>query len=262
MEHRSGLFVATSGTPTPDGAPPLLALHGFAQNHRCLGPVVATCATDRLVLTPDAPGHGESSRVRSMGVPATAELLTRIIDDMGGPVDVFGYSMGGRIALQFAVHHPELVRRLVLVGATAGIRSDAERAERAARDAATASHIGSIGVEAFTDEWLSQPLFATLPPDARFEDERRTNTADGLADSLRHAGTGSMAPLWDRLGAVDAPTLCIAGALDAAYCSLADELAAGLPHATSVRIPGAGHAAHLEAPDAVTELVVAFLDQP
>jgi 2-succinyl-6-hydroxy-2,4-cyclohexadiene-1-carboxylate synthase len=163
--------------------------------------------------------------------------------------------------LHLALARPDLVAALVLVGATAGIDDAAERAARAAADDALADRIETIGVAAFLDEWLAQPLFAGLPPWARFDDERRSNTAAGLADSLRHAGTGRMEPLWDRLDALDVPVRCLAGERDTRFTALAERLASAVGATGSAgTIPGAGHAAHLEAPDAVTAEVRAVLD--
>ena len=93
------------------------------------------------------------------------------------------------------------------------------------------------------------------------DDERRANTVEGLAASLRSAGTGSMAPLWERLGQVTAPVLCLAGADDAKFCALGEQLAAALPHGEFVSVPDAGHAAHLEQPDEVAAQVTGFLDR-
>ena len=69
-------------------------------------------------------------------------MLADLADAAGaadGPVDLVGYSMGGRMALRTAVDHPHLVRRLVLIGATPGIEDPADRAARAEQDRATAA---------------------------------------------------------------------------------------------------------------------------
>ena len=111
-----------------------------------------------------------------------------------------GYSMGGRLGLHVALAHPDFVDALVLVGATAGIRDDVgarRRRRTTTRHARRAS--SATASTPSCSEWLAQPLFASLPPEARALDDRRTNTAEGLAASLRLAGTGAQEPLWDRL---------------------------------------------------------------
>jgi 2-succinyl-6-hydroxy-2,4-cyclohexadiene-1-carboxylate synthase len=240
--------VRTVGT-----GPPVLLLHGFTQTGACLGPLADDLARDHTVVLPDLPGHGGSGGVTGAGLWDTADLLADVVADLSArPVVVVGYSLGGRTALHLALAHPDLVGALVLVGATAGIDDPDERAVRAASDDALADRIERVGVDAFLEEWLAQPLFAGLPPWARFDDERRSNTAAGLADSLRHAGTGRMDPLWDRLGSLDVPVRCLAGQRDAKFRALAERLAAAVGPTGAVGvIDGAGHAAHLEAPEAV-----------
>ena len=68
-----------------------------------------------------------------------------------------------------------------------------------------------------------------------------------------------MRPVLDDLSDLRAPALLIAGALDRAYCDHAEAMAARLPHAQTVVIPDAGHAVHLERPEAFSETVGEFL---
>jgi 2-succinyl-6-hydroxy-2,4-cyclohexadiene-1-carboxylate synthase len=151
---------------------------------------------------------------------------------------------------------------LVLVGATAGIVDKAERAQRRAADEALAQRIEAEGVEKFVDWWLNQPLFATLPAPAAGRELRVTNPAAGLASSLRLAGTGSQAPLWDRLSGLTMPVLVVAGELDTRYADLGRRLASAIgKNAELVLIPGAGHACHLERPDAFCLNLADFLDE-
>lgn len=227
----------------------LVLVHGFGQTGRCWGPVAADLARDHELVRVDAPGHGGSSGIAA-DLPATARLLA----EAGGDGVYVGYSMGGRMALHVALDQPEVVQALVLVGATPGIEDDAERAERRARDHQLARRLragGDEGLAAFVTEWLDQPLFAGLPAWARFEDERRRNTAEGLATSMELAGTGSQAPRWADLRGLGMPVLLVTGADDTRYTEIAERMAAMIgPHATLAALPHAGHAAHLEQPEA------------
>ena len=222
-----------------------MLVHGFTQTGRSWDRVAARLAERHTVVTVDAPGHGESSGVRA-DVPAAAALLGAV----GGPATYVGYSMGGRICLQLAVDQPELVRRLVLVSATAGIDDHAERAARRKADEQLAASIERDGIDGFLDRWLGLPLFATLPRDAAGLDDRRRNTADGLASSLRLAGTGAQEPLWDRLPELPMPVLLVVGALDEKFVAIAQRMTESVPDATLAVIEGAGHSVHLERPDA------------
>ncbi len=251
MPHDS-LHVDRRGTGRPLGL-----VHGFTQTRRCWGTVADDLAADHELRLVDAPGHGRSSEV-------VADLVAggRMIADAVGPATLIGYSMGGRFALHAALERPELVTGLVLIGATAGIEDSAERAARRADDEARAARIDEIGVEAFLDEWLSLPLFAGLSPEAACREERRENTPDGLASSLRHAGTGTQLPSWDRLGEIAVPTLVVAGTDDSKFVALGHRLADGIGElATFATVEGAGHTAHLEQPERFLGLLRRWLDE-
>jgi pimeloyl-ACP methyl ester carboxylesterase len=110
------------------------------------------------------------------------------------------------------------------------------------------------------DWWLQRPLFSTLSASAAGVQERRTNTAAGLASSLRRAGTGSQEPLWDRLAELAMPVLVVAGGLDAKFADVGRRAAEAIGgNAKLVLIPGTGHACHLEQPDAFCVALAEFL---
>lgn len=233
----------------------IVLLHGFGQTCRCWGPLAPALAAGHEVIRLDAPGHGGSASTAA-DLPTTG----RLIAEAGGPAVYVGYSMGARMALHVATEAPDVVQALVLVGGTPGIEDDAERAERRAADAAQAHRIRTDGVDAFVERWLALPMFAGLPPEARFEDERRRNTAEGLATSLELAGTGSQAPLWGALGAIDVPVLVVAGQDDHRYARIAERTAAAIgANARAALVPGAGHSAHLEQPQRFIELLLGWL---
>jgi len=169
-----------------DGTGPRIVLvHGFSQNRNCWGPVADDLATDHEVVRIDAPGHGRSSEFH-----AGLRTGARLIADQGGRATYLGYSMGARFVLHLALANPELVERLVLIGGTGGIDDPEARAERKRNDDAMATRLERDGVDRFLEAWLAQPLFAGLSDDMQFRDARRENTIDGLAESLRQAGTG------------------------------------------------------------------------
>lgn len=235
----------------------LTALHGFTQTPASFDPLRAALAPHHIgLVAPDLPGHGT-------GEPVTGDLwdgADRVA--AGHPPGVWlGYSMGARLALHVALAHPERVEGLVLIGGTAGIDDPEQRQARRVRDAALADRIESIGVEAFLNEWLANPLFATLPEDPDRIARRAGNPAGGLASSLRRWGTGTMdPPLWDRLGSITAPTLVLAGALDAKFVAAGRRLAATIgPSATFVTVGDAGHAAHVERPVETADFIAGWL---
>jgi 2-succinyl-6-hydroxy-2,4-cyclohexadiene-1-carboxylate synthase len=236
----------------------LVFLHGFTQTHhhwqRVAGLVADRLRTDSTVVLPDLPGHGLSADDRS-DIEAVATELARST----GPATYIGYSMGGRIALHVAVDPSSRIERLVLIGATPGIVDDGEREGRRRADEALADRVEAIEVDAFLDEWLAAPLFATLPADPEGLTHRRRNTAAGLAHSLRTAGTGAQRSLWGELERITIPVLVIVGALDTKFDAIGRQMVDRLPDATFVAIDGAGHAAHSERPTEVADAIAAWL---
>jgi 2-succinyl-6-hydroxy-2,4-cyclohexadiene-1-carboxylate synthase len=235
--------------------PRLVFVHGFTQTSDSWKPIAARFAADGYeAIVVDAPGHGESANVRA-DLRRGADMLTALC---GFGVYV-GYSLGGRLCMHAALMYPHLVRGLAVVGASPGIADESERADRRAADNQLAEHIEDVGVDAFLDEWLAQPLFAGLELDDEQRADRLRNTPDGLASSLRHAGAGAQGSLWPRLCEMNMPVLTIAGELDHKFAAIGRQIAASVPEGESVEIPGVGHAAHLQDAEAVIEVLVAWL---
>jgi 2-succinyl-6-hydroxy-2,4-cyclohexadiene-1-carboxylate synthase len=209
----------------------------------------------RRWLTPDVAG--------ATLVEAEAELLALWDRDGVERADLVGYSQGGRIALFLAANHPDRVRTLTTIGAHAGLDGE-QRVERAAADRALAERIEREGIDWFAAYWAALPLFAGLARRGpafleRLDAGRRRNDPARLAAQLRGMGAGATEPFWDRLSRVDAPALVMAGAEDERYVALAGRLARALPRARAAIVANAGHAAHLEQPDAVAALLADHL---
>jgi 2-succinyl-6-hydroxy-2,4-cyclohexadiene-1-carboxylate synthase len=233
----------------------LVLLHGFGGTHRAWDRVVAQLSTQRYTpLALDLPGHGEAAQV---GAPVTFDsCVAHVLAAAPERFALCGYSLGGRIALHVALAAPQRVTRLVLVSCSAGIVDDAERAQRREADHGLVDELERIPFEQFIERWRTQPLFAEDPPqvgELAREDQRR-NDPRALAAVLRGIGTGEMTPLWGRLGELRMPTLAIAGERDAKFRAIGERMAALIPDATLVVVPG-GHALALESPDAIADLL-------
>ena len=235
--------------------PRLVLVHGFTQNRRCWGGVLPRLQEHYEVVAVDAPGHGRSDQ-------GDDDLWTgaRRIGEVGGTASYLGYSMGGRFCLHLALDQPERVTRLVLVSATAGLESTAERAARIDADDKLAADLERDGLETFLDRWLDLPLFAGIPPERTSRSARLENSVAGLAASLRHAGTGTQDDLWPRLAELNMPVLVVAGADDVKFAPIAERMASAIgENATLTMIPGSGHTPHLERPDEFVAVVARWL---
>jgi 2-succinyl-6-hydroxy-2,4-cyclohexadiene-1-carboxylate synthase len=237
--------------------PPVVMLHGFTQTARLWGPFGDLLAQDHTLIGIDLPGHAGSDGVRA-DLPTTADLVHQAVTaTLGGdtPTDLFGYSLGARVALHVATGTDLAIRRLTLVGATGGMEDPAARARRREADEAMAAALEKSGdVDAFVANWLSSPMFAGLAHAAQPE-ERLRNSAVGLASSLRLAGTGTQEPLWARLADLRTPLLALAGTDDTRFSAHARRLAQTAPNAVASLIPGGGHAVQLAQPLVAAHLV-------
>jgi 2-succinyl-6-hydroxy-2,4-cyclohexadiene-1-carboxylate synthase len=243
--------------------PPLVLLHGFTQTARLWGPFGDALAKDHTLVGVDLPGHGDSDAVRS-DLAGTASLVEEAVTAAIGPLrcDLLGYSLGARVALHVATGTALDLGHLVLIGATGGIEDPVARRQRRESDEATAAALEQSGdVDGFIDRWVSGPLFDRLGS-AAMADERRRNTAEGLASSLRLTGTGTQEPLWDRIPALNVPILALAGSDDARFSAHALRLVRLAPNGVATLIPGGGHAVHLAQPLATWRLVHHWLAGP
>jgi 2-succinyl-6-hydroxy-2,4-cyclohexadiene-1-carboxylate synthase len=111
----------------------------------------------------------------------------------------------------------------------------------------------------FLEEWLDQQMFSGVPADP-IERATRSTDAEGLANSLRFAGSGTQAWLASPLATVKVATLTLAGRDDLKFSAEALAIAETVQHGHSYLINAAHHAAHLEQPEATAAIIVS--DQP
>jgi pimeloyl-ACP methyl ester carboxylesterase len=247
--------------------PPLVLVHGFACGLRMWDPQVKALARSWRVVTYDVRGHGIS------GAPDDWAAYSQAISvaDLGGLLErlglrraaVGGLSMGGNIALNFALAHPERVTALVVADTGAG--SD-EAADWIATVHALADALERDGLEAFVDAALANPLFARYaargPAAERFiRSCLMTHRARGLAHTGREvlAKRPSIYALAERLRALRVPTLLIVGEHDEPCVKVHRFMAETIPGARHLVIPSAGHLTNLEAPAAFNRAVARFL---
>lgn len=253
----------TAGTGTP-----VVLLHGFTGSSTNWRGLMGQLAADYRVVAVDILGHGQtavSPNPHRYTMPHVAADLAALLQTLNAtPCHLLGYSMGGRLALYFAVHYPQLLRSLILESSSPGLATAAERESRTASDNALADRIERDGIEAFVDYWENIGLFASqkrleTAVRVRLRQQRLQNSPLGLAHSLRGMGTGQQPSLWGKLGQLTLPTLLIAGELDSKYVAIGRQMAAQIPNAQLALVPDAGHTVHLERSDQFLDLVLDWL---
>jgi len=258
-------FVREDG---PAAASAVLLLHGFTGTGESWHDVAQALAQSFRVIRVDLLGHGLSDApadVKRYQIERVADDLAALLDALGiGQVACLGYSMGGRVALAFAVRHPQRVGALLLESASPGLASAKARAARRDGDSALAQRILSDGLTAFVDQWEKLPLFATKQHVAqqRLDVERKrrlAQSATGLAGSLRGMGTGAQPSYWHALAQLACPTCLLTGGVDAKFTAIAEQMASRITNVHHAVIPAAGHTIHMEQPEVYLACVNDFL---
>lgn len=235
----------------------IVLLHGFTGSTKTWLDVVNQLPTSIHVVAVDLIGHGQTSapkEVQSYLMDAHINLLEQLFERLQlQQFTLLGYSMGGRVALSYAVRYPHRINALILESASPGLAQSEERAARKLADDALAKKIEANGITAFVNQWENISLFATqkgLSQEIQQEirAERLAQTTTGLANSLRGMGTGMMPSLWHKLHELKMPVTLITGLLDTKFEQLAVKMLEHLQDATHISVNGVGHAIHVENP--------------
>ena len=256
------LYHEISGT-----GPPFVLVHGFACGIRSWDPQVRAFSRTHRVITYDVRGHGISqapAEASEYSQPTSVADLHALLGHLRVKRAVVGgLSMGGNIALNFALAHRDMVRALVI--ADTGSGSD-EGADWVRTLHGLADTLERRGIEAFADQASALPLFARYiaqgPEAERFIRAcLMTHRARGLAHTAREvlAKRPAIYALEAKLRALRVPTLTIVGEHDDPCVQVHEFMARTIPRARAVVIPGAGHLTNLEAPAAFNAAVRKFL---
>lgn len=240
---------------------PLLLLAGLGSRARLWGELPRLLSERFTVLAPDNRGVGGSRGGSPFTLEGAADDAALVLADSGFvSAGVIGVSMGGLIACQLAVRHPEAVHRLVVASCGARLTASHRRVMRffeiaftrleptEAAESFMAFAFGSAFADKFPGFVDQAARLWTLDPEDR----------PGAVQQLDHLKTG-----WDlrpRLGAISCPTLALAGELDPIVPAAATrELAAAIPEARYREVPGAAHSVLAEGGSALLNEVIEFL---
>ncbi len=247
----------------------ILFLHGFSGCSNDWSKIFSLLGSEFQLIAIDLPGFGKSGKPRTDKFYRT-EFLIRLIDEilydlqLTGVILV-GYSMGGRLALNFGLRHPQKVKALILESSSPGIKNKAEQQSRIESDAELISFININSLHDFFTFWQNLSLFATqknLPKKKQqviLTDKIKSNSKIGLIKSLENFGQGKMESLWDDLSKLKIPTLLLSGAFDTKYASIQRQMGKLLPNSSHKIIESAGHNLHLEKPEDFVNLLREFL---
>ncbi|MCU0332580.1 MAG: 2-succinyl-6-hydroxy-2,4-cyclohexadiene-1-carboxylate synthase [Ignavibacteriaceae bacterium] len=246
----------------------ILFLHGFTGSSIDWKDIVSKIDKRFNKTALDLIGHGKSSSPVSVNYYTSESNIAQIEYVTNHlrlkEVILCGYSMGGRVALSYAIAKKEMVKGLILESASAGMKNEKEREARRKSDEELAAYIENNSLEDFAAMWLDQELFGTLRrfSNNRLKDikeEKAKNSKIGLANSLRGFGTGVMPYSGSELVKLKIPTLLITGGLDDKFTQINQNLKKTIPSAKHKIISTSGHITHLEEPKKFIDAVNGFL---
>jgi 3-oxoadipate enol-lactonase len=238
--------------------PPLVLFHSLLSDRASFDEIAPKLSEAFRVVVPELPGFGKSEIVEG-GLDAIADRMAQTVKDCanGQDVTVLGNGYGGFVALQMAIRHPTLAKRLVLADCGAAFSEPGRQAFRNMSAAAQAK-----GLESITDIAMRR-LFA-----ADFQEKNPELMRDRREAFLRtdinvfRAACDALATLDLRLqlGEVKVPVLVMVGEHDEATPPpMSQELAAGLPNARLVILPGCAHVPQLQSPEAFLDALGDFI---
>jgi len=233
-----------------EGAPVLLS-HGYSASADMWKGQLEPFAKRYKLITWDMRGHGRTDYPEDLAAYSEAETvadMAAILDAVGARKAVIGgLSLGGYMSLAFHLAHPDRTLALLIIDTGPGYRNDEARAGWNATSIARA--------ERFEREGLP-------PPNVGGAETRAAphRNAEGLARAARGMLTQKDARVISSLPDIKVPSLVLVGAEDKPFIAASDYMAAKIPGAHKVVIPGAGHASNIDQPAAFNEAVLGFLD--
>jgi pimeloyl-ACP methyl ester carboxylesterase len=241
---------------------PTILLHGAYMTIEMLQPLLSGLARTRLVIAVEQQGHGRTADVdRPFSYERMADDTAAFIRHLElEEADVVGYSMGGGVALQLALRHGSLVRKLVL--ASASFRSDG-------MPAVALEMFPSITPELFAGSQIEQAYRETAPDPGAFPT---------LVEKLTRLDSTPFAWPEAEIRAIAAPTLIVLGDSDGVRLEHAVELFGlrgggvmgdlqGMPASQLAVLPGTAHfvppgSGLLDRSDWLEAMIPPFLDAP
>ncbi|MGB5637257.1 MAG: 2-succinyl-6-hydroxy-2,4-cyclohexadiene-1-carboxylate synthase [Waterburya sp.] len=240
--------------------PVILFLHGFMGNSHDFSGVVGKLG-EFCCLIVDLPGHGQTEVKQDTNyhMPSVAEALIGLLDKLAiKQCRLWGYSMGGRIALYLIVYFPQYFQSVILESASPGLKTQEERDRRIAQDFQLARQLESGNLYQFIQQWYNNPLFKSFVQHPNYQQafsRRLDNDPLKLAKSLRFMGLGMQPALWSYLSKIQIPLILVVGALDAKFIAINQKIISLCPQASLNIVKHSGHNVHFEQPSKLRKLI-------
>jgi pimeloyl-ACP methyl ester carboxylesterase len=235
----------------------VLLLHAFPLHHAMWEPQIAVLSTRFRVIAPDMRGFGESGPASPWTMDEAADDLNELLDRLQvADCAVAGVSMGGYTALPFWSKYPKRVRQLVLSNTRARADNDTEKRARDEMIAAIEQH----GAGILPDRMLPRLLKPNSPPDVVRAVRAMIEQTNAPAAAYAVMAMRDRADFSATLHKMTCPALVVTGENDVIIrVEDSRDMAAAIPGARFVTVPGSGHLSNIENPGEFNRVLLEFL---
>ncbi|MDL5199802.1 alpha/beta hydrolase [Streptomyces sp. ALI-76-A] len=251
IEHVNGVDLAFDEWGINGSTPPLLLLHGFLSSRSDWASTADELSAIQHVIAFDHRGHGQSTHIGSQ----SAYTIGHLVADVEGfvaargfdTVDLLGHSLGGIVAMHYALARPERVRSMVLLNTTAE-PTDPTPPHVIGRLAELGRSRGMPGLGRLLEQ-IGDPSRAVRDEEQRARYRFDVGRCDVEAFAALGVEIGTHASMLQDLGSLRIPVTVMVGENDTPVREGCAAVAASIPRSRLVVIPGAAHLPHLQSRD-------------
>lgn len=245
--------------------PPIICLHGFSENESTWDNIQIPKYS---MIKIDLIGHGKSDKPKEKkfyNIDCIIKHLNKVIKRLElKKFSLMGYSMGGRIALAYALRFPDRLQTLILESASYGEIDVKKRLCRIESDKNLSNNILSNGIEWFEKYWSDLDIFKSQKKISKDKQNkikymRLNNSKNALANILMECGQGVFPCLFDNISNLSIPILYISGELDKKYNEIGFNFKRENSNTELLIIKNSGHNVHMEKSKEFQEIVNKFL---
>ena len=256
------LYYTTEGSGIP-----LILIHGFTGSHKSFDKLSNFLKQYFKIIKLDMIGHGLSMDydVSSYSFSESINYIEKIIEELNlKKVNILGYSLGGRLAMQFAIKNQHQVNKMILCSSSFGIEKKSERISRIRSDEKIIELLINENLEKFVNFWQNIPLWESekkLPVEIKSKHRRirLEQKNEGLLLNLRYQGQGVQKYLGKSLKNIKLKTLIMYGGKDLKYKVISKKMIELIENSELCEVPNSGHNIVLEHPIYISQKIKSFI---
>jgi len=246
---------------------PLILIHGFTGTNKSFDKLSNFLKQYFKIIKLDMIGHGLSmdKDIKSYSFLQSIRYIEKIIKELHlKKVNILGYSLGGRLAMQFSIINQHKINKMILCSSSFGIKNKSERISRIKSDEKIITLLRNNNLEKFVNYWEAIPLWESekkLPVEIKNKHRiiRLNQKNEGLMLNLRHQGQGVQEFLGESLKNIKIKTLIMYGDNDLKYKFISKEMAEIIENSELSEVPNSGHNIILENPIYISQKIKNFI---